>query len=60
MGTLQFPSDPSDRAHNNASIINLRVEHNFMLSTGSLMEVQKTILLFKILCKSVLIILIID
>lgn len=57
MSTLPFPSDPLDRIHEDSGIINLRAEVNFMLSTKNLMKVQKPILLFKILHKSVLIIL---
>lgn len=49
MGTPPFSSDPPDRIHKDSGIINLRVEVSFMLSTRSLMEVQKPILLFEIL-----------
>lgn len=43
IGTLPFPSYPSDRIHKDSGSINLRVEVNFMLSTRSFMEVQKSL-----------------
>lgn len=58
MGAFPLPSDPLDRIRKNSGIINLRAEVNFMLSTRSFMEVQKPILLFKILCKRLIILII--